>query len=530
VDSWLEWFGNSDPQTTTARKKSGTASLYVDSASGDNNVYKDLGNAIDPTAGYHTMNAWISGATEITSIIYFYNGTTLLEQRVLGQYQVNANATSWWQISATFAAPAGTTSTKIGFRAGADWYLDDITFTSHTGSTTAQYTWNTNDQLYSETVPDGYRVWTYGTSGNAKGKVTNYFQNLPGVTGSTLLTYDTTGRIITEAPAGLASHTYTYDAGSQLKTDTPSAGSAITWVYDNLGRRASEQVGTVTTKYVYNNANELCWRAVSTNTACASPPAGATSYTYDPAGRRLTEFTSASNSSTYTYDAAGRVGTIALATAGGTTTQTRSYTPADLIGGIVNTGATSGTWAYDWDQANPIAELLVQTTGGVATTLIDGNGHWAAAYSGSAAAGIGVDYYGSVIPTTGGTLHQATSYGAFGAGASAGGSLTPKLGYRGELAAGNNLYLRARTYNPTTGQFLTRDPIDGRNGTTTNTWAHAYTENSPLQHTDSAGLCTDFGCFEESSWAQGSLFATIPQVVFSCTQSVDYIHYSSTQL
>ncbi len=46
----------------------------------------------------------------------------------------------------------------------------------------------------------------------------------------------------------------------------------------------------------------------------------------------------------------------------------------------------------------------------------------------------------------------------------------------------------ADNYDPTTGTFLTRDPLDGEDGTTTVANPYHYTYNDPLNRTDPLGL------------------------------------------
>lgn len=72
------------------------------------------------------------------------------------------------------------------------------------------------------------------------------------------------------------------------------------------------------------------------------------------------------------------------------------------------------------------------------------------------------------------------------------------LGYTGELTDDNGLvYLRARYYNPGTGQFLTSDPIEGKPGNPTSFNKYGYALGNPVRYTDPSGkappciLCID---------------------------------------
>jgi RHS repeat-associated protein len=68
------------------------------------------------------------------------------------------------------------------------------------------------------------------------------------------------------------------------------------------------------------------------------------------------------------------------------------------------------------------------------------------------------------------------------------------------------VYLRARDYDPTTGQFLTIDPLADATGQ-----PYTYVNNNPLQYTDPAGLCADCNWLENlvlsgpSNWLADNL-------------------------
>ena len=123
--------------------------------------------------------------------------------------------------------PAGTTTSA------SDSYdnADALTDTSYTiGSTTtnlAALTRNADELIGSTTPPSG---------------------------GGTTYGYDSLNRVTTGTTAS-----YTYDAASELTSVTPSGGSA--------------------TDFAYNTDGQLCWTGSSTG-SCASPPTGATTFSY----------------------------------------------------------------------------------------------------------------------------------------------------------------------------------------------------------------------------------------------------------
>lgn len=61
------------------------------------------------------------------------------------------------------------------------------------------------------------------------------------------------------------------------------------------------------------------------------------------------------------------------------------------------------------------------------------------------------------------------------------------FGYGGELHIGGLIHLRARDYEPTTGTFLTRDPLGGVDGAATVANLYHYVDNDPIDFADPAG-------------------------------------------
>jgi RHS repeat-associated protein len=100
------------------------------------------------------------------------------------------------------------------------------------------------------------------------------------------------------------------------------------------------------------------------------------------------------------------------------------------------------------------------------------------------------------------TLSATRTYDAFGNVLSTSGSWQGPFGYQ-EDATGLRL-LGHRLYDPSTGRFLTRDPIkDGRN------W-HAYCANDPIRMTDPSGLTSAAVVPRALPWAAGAALADGP--------------------
>ncbi len=85
-----------------------------------------------------------------------------------------------------------------------------------------------------------------------------------------------------------------------------------------------------------------------------------------------------------------------------------------------------------------------------------------------------------------GTVTGKCTYGPYGAPTCEGTATTP-LGYDAQYTNSDTglVYLRARTYDPATAQFLTRDPWVGLTGE-----PHSYVGDNPLTFTDPTGRCS----------------------------------------
>ena len=98
------------------------------------------------------------------------------------------------------------------------------------------------------------------------------------------------------------------------------------------------------------------------------------------------------------------------------------------------------------------------------------------------------DNLGSVrqITDNSGTVIGSTDFDAFGKRIGHTGTADSAVGYAGNWTDPTTglIYLRARDYDPTTGQFLTVDPL-----VDSTLQPYAYTANSPLTGTDPSGLC-----------------------------------------
>ncbi len=107
-----------------------------------------------------------------------------------------------------------------------------------------------------------------------------------------------------------------------------------------------------------------------------------------------------------------------------------------------------------------------------------------------------------LVTDSAGSQVGTVSFGAFGSVAAQSGVQSP-FGFTGNWADPDTglLYLRARDYDPSTGQFLTVDPLVDQTRQ-----PYAYTGNSPVSRTDPSGQIY----VDPNSWWIGLLGAVLP--------------------
>lgn len=164
-------------------------------------------------------------------------------------------------------------------------------------------------------------------------------------------------------------------------------------------------------------------------------------------------------------------------------TATYSYNGDGLRVAAVNPEAAAA--AYTWDQVDswPIlisdgANQFVRGPGGMPLEQIDSTG---------APTWLHADVQGNVraVTDTKGAVTATYTYDAFGQIVAHTGTETTPIGWQGQYAdAGTGLhYLLARYYDPATAQFLTLDPAADITGQ-----PYDYAANNPLNYSDASGL------------------------------------------
>jgi RHS repeat-associated protein len=270
--------------------------------------------------------------------------------------------------------------------------------------------------------------------------------------------------------------TYAYDGVQRLTDAVECPGSTYHYGYDLASNRTLETIdGVVQQQVSYDAANQVI---------TATTPQGTTSYAYDAAGNLLSDGANA-----YSYDALDRL----TALAGAGATEGYGY---NGDGALVTQTVNGVPTAYTQDLAVGQSQVLQTATGTGTPTVTDylyGDGAERLASlpsGGGARTWYMPDPQGSVRYTTddGANASLTVNYDPYGT--PEGGATPPTFGYDGELqdAATGLQNLRARTYNPATGQFLTRDPLEQQTGQ-----AYLYAGGDPVNGSDPSGDCTIVG-------------------------------------
>jgi RHS repeat-associated protein len=261
---------------------------------------------------------------------------------------------------------------------------------------------------------------------------------------------------------------YTYDAQSRVTQMTPGSTTAHNYAEDASGNLTTTPTGATGT---YDDGSELTSTVLSGTT---------TNYTYNADGERTQAAIGGTANVTATYNGAAEVTSYDDSAA--------NMTAATYNGDGVRTSNTvvGTTSSFVWDIKRSAPQLLMDST----NAYIAGPGSTPMEQvnlSSGTVTYLDSDALGSVrgVVASGGSLTAATAYTAFGAPETTGGltSSTP-LGFAGGYTDSTALlYLIDRYYDPTTGQFLSVDPLVDETHQ-----AYAYTGSDPVNARDPMGL------------------------------------------
>jgi RHS repeat-associated protein len=286
----------------------------------------------------------------------------------------------------------------------------------------------------------------------------------------------------------LASLSYTRDKVGQIEAETQTGlpgGEKTEFKYDEKTRLTKG--GSTEFKYdAADNPTKLGETTLKYDAASQLEEAGTTKYVFDKLGQR-TEAKPASGPVTkYGYDQAGNLISVNRAEEGEVKKIEDTY--AYDGNGLRSSQTISGTKAaFAWD---PSGELPLLLTDGTNSYIYGPDGLPIAQINGSEAITyLHHDQLGStrLLTNSSGEAKGTYTYGPYGAVSGQTGSATTPLGFNGQYTNSSTglIYLRARTYDPVTAQFLSVDPLLAETGE-----PYVYAGDNPVNRSDPSGECT----------------------------------------
>jgi RHS repeat-associated protein len=267
--------------------------------------------------------------------------------------------------------------------------------------------------------------------------------------------------------------TFGYDSLGRV-TSASYPGRSYTYTYDAVGNRLTSNENGTAKSYTYNNDNQLTAQ-------------GSRTFTYDNQGNEITD-----GAKTLTYDYDDRLKTYTDPGA----SQSAGFT-YDGVGNRIKK-SVNGTPAYQYvnDLSGDLSKVLVtkNVTNSTSSFYVYGAGM----VSQGGAAGNTRQYYlddglGNVryVTDSAGATLQAYTYDPYGNPVA--GTNLSNYTYQGQQKDYETglTYLRARYYDPTTGRFISKDPVPGTLNSPQGQNGYSYAHNDPVNQTDPSGMFLD---------------------------------------
>jgi RHS repeat-associated protein len=344
------------------------------------------------------------------------------------------------------------------------------------GGETTTYAYDPDGDLTSTTLPSGTGVVESRTYDDA-----DRLASVATTHGATTLDSYTITRDAAGNPTALSTPggpvTYAYDSRERLTEACYGASCATnkeTFTYDGVGNRLTSTTGGVTTTNTYNADDEVTKSVTGATTVTP---------TYDADGR-MTAF----GSVTYSWNAANQITAV-----GGPHAATYNY---DGDGDRVTVKIGSATTTQTWDTNGPLPQLA--TTQGAAGTQNHLWGEGSLGFTTSAGSFYELhDDQGSTVGviSANGTLQSTAGYDPFGSTIAAtklvSSAPSTQIAWQGQVLYATGQYdLRAREYEPSTGQFLSRDPLEPPRSAAVPS-PYAYAADMPTVLSDPTGECPE---------------------------------------
>ena len=373
-------------------------------------------------------------------------------------------------------------------------YDDEMRLSSVTsdGGASAEYTYDTNGNRESMTYGNGITVdYDYNYANlvtsivNKQGSdVISQFDYIYNLDGSEACNSRTEDGIIETT-------NYQYDHLQRLTSEmfeSENTVDTISYTFDDFNNRASMVVtGTenYTTTYDYTDVNGNYTALLQSETKVIDGVSEVTSYTYDAAGSQITKM-----------DSDGKV-------------QENIYNGFKQLLQVSEDGTEIASYSYNYGGMRNKKTVENQTIGQIwvgGQITVDANGYNAACYIRGAGLIAMQDYsngqftspvyylfdaHGNVVNLIDneGEKIKTYRYDAFGVEKNPDENDTNPFRYCGEYfdKETGTIYLRARSYDPSIGRFITRDSYTGRASDPLSLNLYTYCANNPVLNIDPSG-------------------------------------------
>jgi RHS repeat-associated protein len=401
--------------------------------------------------------------------------------------------------------------------------LDRLTEATDGHGSTVAYEYDLGEELKKLTYPNGKAVTRSFDEAGRLASVTDWLKN------TTSFAYNAdsalTGITFPEATAN--TDEYAYDRADAMSEAKMKKGAetlaSLSYARDRLGQLesltaiglpgAAEESFSYdennrltkagTSSFGYDAADNLTSAPGTTNSYDAADQLESgtgVAYSYDRLGERTRAAPEVGPATSYAYDQAGDLTAVERPAEGEVPAiaETMTYDGSGLLASR-RSGET--TRYLTWDQSGGLPLLLDD---GQASYLYGPGGLPVEQIEGETPTYIHHDQLGStrlLTNATGEAVGKFT-YGAYGKLEASSGTATTPLGFAGQYTDPQTgmEYLRARFYDPATGQFMSRDPIEALTGQ-----PYSYALDSPLNLVDPGGLAGE----EAVAAAGGTCLGTV---------------------
>ena len=291
---------------------------------------------------------------------------------------------------------------------------------------------------------------------------------------------------------------------------------SIVYDYDAAGNRIFRYEDGATTTYDYDSANRLTRQSTTSGISGQS----ITSYDYDLQGN-CTQITKNGILTSLSWDEDGHLTRFELPNG----QNARYVYGADGLRRSVDTGA--GPKQQVWNDDNLLLDGMNRYT--------DAPGEWGSLSAVQGADGTKrvfvFDWQGNtrLLTDESGTVTDRYTYTAFGQLKQKSGTTQNPLRFGGEVGYysddDDQIYIRARHYQPSTGRFLSADPIEFEAGIN----FYVYADNDPVNQGDPSGLDVTIGPFqfnarESAKGLKTGVAATVSAFTFGIYKGGKYRH------